>query len=87
MDVLKLLTDYGALGILIILIVTGLLVPKAYYDREIKRGDAATLATATTSEALRLNAENIKSLVAEVASLREEVKGLRDDVRAKSAGG
>lgn len=80
--------NYGPLGILIALILTGFLVPKAYYTREIARGDKATEATATTSESLRQNAEGMKLIATEMGSMKNELKGLRDDLRQlKSAGG
>ena len=98
---IELLREFGTPLVLAGLVVTGILVPKAYYDREIKRGDKATEATATTAGALAVLSEAVKSMAAEVeasveakkvvadniTALRAEVKELREDIRSlRSAG-
>ncbi len=73
------LTNLGPLGIVVILIVTGYLVPKPYYEREIARGDKAT-------DTADKNAEALKTVVGTNDTLLVEVRALRADMRAKDAG-
>jgi hypothetical protein len=52
-ETLKTLINIGIAGIILVLVIRGDLVPRPYYDREVKRGDAATAAAQANSEALK----------------------------------
>ena len=49
-------TDIGATGLLVLVVVmifTGRLVPKRYYDREVQRGDALQVTVNSLTDQLR----------------------------------
>lgn len=52
-ETIKTLINIGVAGVMLFLLINGTLVPRTYYDREIKRGDAATLAAQSNAEALK----------------------------------
>ena len=90
------LLNYGVLGIMFIIVVTGFLVPKPTHDREVKRGDDATSAAAKNAEAVRDTAGLNKTLVDtikefkdqfrdEVRELKTEIKALQEEVKGLKA--
>lgn len=87
-DALKLLLTYGPGGLIAGLVVLGILVPRSFYDREVKRGDDAT-ATASknadaltgVSSALSIVASSNKTLSDEVAATKQELRELRDEFK------
>ncbi len=89
--IIKPLFDYGVIGVLVVLILTGFLIPKPFYERESTRADTATAAAEKNAEALKVVLESDKAVIesnrrAEEAAKRveEEIKGLRADMRAKT---
>lgn len=75
--IISALLDLGPLGIMLVLIVTGYLVPKPYYERELARADKAT-------DAAEKNADALKSMTETTKTLTEEVKAVRADLRARN---
>jgi len=96
-ELLKIVLTYGPGAVLEMLVITGILIPKAFYDREVKRGDVATEAASKNADALKdvssamkeftgALAENNKEIVAN----RSEIQQLREDIRmlqSKQGGG
>jgi hypothetical protein len=81
MDLDKIITpliDLGPIGVIFILVITGFLIPKPFYEREVARADSAT-------DAAQKNAEALKTVTDANVSLKEDVKGLREDVRGLRA--
>lgn len=88
------LIDLGTAGVIIVLMITGFLVPKPFYERETKRGDTATESSSKTADALRDVAGALRVVTDEVKGLRveldkatvetrevkEEVKGLKTEL-------
>lgn len=74
--IFKTLFDYGPIGIMFVLVMTGFLVPKPFYERESKRADVAT-------DAAEKNADALKTVTESNKVLADEIKGLRADLRAK----
>ncbi len=52
-ETIKTLINIGIAGVILVLVIRGDLVPRPYYEREVKRGDAATLAAQSTGQALK----------------------------------
>jgi len=73
---------YGPGGVIAALVVFGVLVPRSFYDREVKRGDTATAAADKNAEALGLQTVALKTIAEENSGLKDEVKALREDIRA-----
>jgi hypothetical protein len=59
------LINIGVAGVILVLFIRGDLVNKSTYEREIRRGDTATEATAKTAEALR-SATDVMSEVSKI---------------------
>lgn len=86
-ETVQVLLSYGPGGVIAVLVILGLLVPKSVYEREIKRGDIATQAASQNAAALLQVSEAVKvntSLIAEVKEdlndLRVEASKLRDEL-------
>lgn len=93
-EAIKLLLTYGPGGVIAALVVLGVLVPRSFYDREVKRGDLATEATVKTVSAMTDVTETLKTVVAEnktllseMGEVRQEVRGLREDLRILRSNG
>ena len=72
-EVLNNLIDLGTAGAIIILMLTGFLVPKPFYEREVKRGDIAT-------DASNKNADALRDVSGALRTVTDEVKGLRTEL-------
>jgi hypothetical protein len=88
-ELLKLVLTYGPGAVLAVLVITGILIPKAFYDREVKRGDTATEAASKNADALKEVSTAMKEFAAilsaardEIAANRAEIEQLREDIRA-----
>ena len=79
-EVISNLIELGTAGIIILLLLTGWLVPKAFYDREVKRGDTATGTASTNAEAVRDTASALKTVTDEVKGVRDEMKSVRAEL-------
>ena len=77
-ETIKTFINLGAIGIVLFLIINGTLVPRAYYDREVKRGDTATTAAES-------NAAALKDLTEETKLKREEQTRTLADVKQSLA--
>jgi len=64
-ETIKALINLGSLGVILYLIINGTLVPRTYYDREVKRGDAATTAAQSNADALKVLTDEVKKARAE----------------------
>ena len=92
---IELLLTYGPGGIIAVLLILGILVPKSTFDREVERGEAATEATKTTSAAMKEMSDANTKLASEIGELRKEIstgnteiRNLREEVRIlRSAAG
>ena len=79
--ILKPFLDFGPLGILLILVLSGFLIPKPFYEREVVRADKATDAAEKNADALKTVTDVNVGLREDVRGLREDVKGLRADLQ------
>ena len=79
-EVLKVLLTYGPGGVIAALVVLGVLMPKSVYDREVKRGDTATLAASQNAEALNKVSDALRVATESIGLLRGEVAGLKVEV-------
>lgn len=67
-DIIAGLVNLGVGGIILVLLIRGDLVPRATYEREIRRGDDATATTAKNSEALKTMTDAIVDLGQKLAT-------------------
>lgn len=79
-DAISLLLMYGPGGVIAVLLIFGVLIPKAFYDREVKRGDAATSAASLNAEALRTVSTALATMGGEVAGLKSELKEVKQEL-------
>src|SRR5688500_14854100 len=86
------LLNLGVTGVLVVLLVTGQLVPKSTNDREIKRGDDATVGLVNLTSILTPMAKAMGDLATEIkgigvmlTTLLNENKFLQTDISALKA--
>ena len=80
-EALKLLLTYGPGGLIAALVILGVLVPKAFFDREVKRGDLATAAAHNTSVAFTTVIDALKAVTGMVTELNKDVSDLTTEIR------
>ena len=76
-ETVQVLLSYGPGGVIAVLVILGLLVPKSVYEREIKRGDIATQAASQNAAALLQVSEAVKVNTSLIAELKEDLNDLR----------
>ena len=81
-EAIKLLLTYGPGGVIAVLLILGILIPKSFYDREVKRGDNATDAASKNADALVKVTDALKSNSSIVVELKAEISGLKAEVAA-----
>ena len=92
-ETIQVLLNYGPGGVIAVLVILGLLIPKSVYEREIKRGDLATQAASQNaaallqvSEAVKLNTGLIATIKEDVNDLKAEVAKLKDELIRQGVG-
>lgn len=92
-EIVRVIGTWGPGGVVAAALIFGYLVPKAFYDREVKRGDTATEAASKNSDALvgvttalTVVSNEVVALRSEVASLKEIVADLREELIRKGVG-
>lgn len=87
-EAVRLLLTYGPGGVIAALVVLGILVPRSFYDREVKRGDEATVTASKNADALTgvttalsVVTDSNKTLVDEVNATKQELRELRDEFK------
>lgn len=79
-ETLNTLLNLGVGGVLIVLMVTGQLIPKAFYEREVKRGDTATESSSKNADALRDVSAALRIVTDEVKGVRTELSSVKDEL-------
>lgn len=80
-EALRILLTYGPGGVIAVLVVMGILIPKSFYDREVRRGDEATKAASLNAEALKTVSTALAAMSGEVAGLKTELKEVRGELK------
>jgi len=75
------IANLGLAGVFLVLLLRGDIVTKGTHEREIKRGDLATEATATTTSTIKVLAEAVSKLAEEVRSLKEKLSEQAQEIR------
>ncbi len=93
-ELLKIVLTYGPGAVLAVLVITGILIPKHFYDREVKRGDTAVETASKNADALKEVSSAIKEFAtllaaanANIIANNAEIKQLREDIRVLRLGG
>lgn len=86
-EAIKILLTYGPGGVIAALLILGVLIPKSFFDREVKRGDTATQAASENAKALRevssaltINNDAIKEVGNQVDDLYREVQNMKNEL-------
>lgn len=79
-ETIRTLLNLGVAGVLIILLVTGFLIPKPFYEREVKRGDTATETSSKNADALRDVSGALRTVTDEVKGVREELRNVKEEL-------
>lgn len=79
-EAIKILLTYGPGGVIAVLVVLGVLVPRSFYDREVKRGDNATTTASQNAEALKQVGDALRIVSEQNAGLKSEVSGLKEEM-------
>ena len=80
-EAIRLLLTYGPGGVIAAILILGILVPRSFYDREVKRGDTATETSSKNADSLKVVADALTVVTATNVELTKEVKDLKEDVR------